>query len=168
MYNEFVIALRSLIRAKSYTFAVVGSLALGLGSTAAIYTAVEGTLFPSVLYHAPEELVRISMTMPKLTSGETGLLRVNFAAYRRAELRTLRDLAGSRSSSANLLVNEQPVQVFAASVTTNFFAALGVSPAIGRGFIEADESGSTEPAVVLGIRFGGPILVRTPMCWVRP
>lgn len=146
MFSEFKSVARSLARSPGYTSTVVLTLALGIGAAAAAYSAVAGSLFPTLPYDKPEELVRIELVnreQPQPTS--PFLLR--FLAYRDAT--SFSGLASTSYDSMNLLLNQEPEGINVGRVTDNFFSVLGVVPALGRVFGPADGRAGTENVVIL-------------------
>jgi predicted permease len=104
----------------------------------------------------------------------------------RTELRTLADVAGYGGVLLTLAEGDEPVEVFAAHVTTNLHQVLGVAPALGRGFTPEDAAPGAEPVTLLShdvwverfgadpgiagraIRLGGEGAVRRTVVGVMP
>lgn len=59
MLDDLRIAARSLRRELGVTAIIVGTLALGIGTTTAIFSVVEAVLIRPLPYHDPENLVRV-------------------------------------------------------------------------------------------------------------
>jgi hypothetical protein len=60
LLRDLRLAVRILLRTKSWTLVVLLSLALGIGANTALFTAVNGLLLQTVRVHEPERLVRFS------------------------------------------------------------------------------------------------------------
>jgi putative ABC transport system permease protein len=58
-------ALRLLAKNRAFTLATVGTLALAIGATTAIFSVVQGVLLQPLPYHEPEQLVRVWEVSPR-------------------------------------------------------------------------------------------------------
>jgi predicted permease len=145
---------RSLLRAPGFATIVIVTLGLGIGANTAIFSVVNAVVFRPLAYRDPASLVMID-TSPQ-TLAESWLT----SAWRDRG-RTLSDFAGFNGpSSATLVTGGESNQVQVAFITWNFLTLLGVVPAAGRDFIEADASPSATPVALLSHdfwiqRFGG-------------
>src|ERR1035438_5079431 len=59
--NDFRFAFRTLFRNPSFTVAAILALALGIGSTTAIFSVVEAVLLKPLPYPQPDRLVSVTM-----------------------------------------------------------------------------------------------------------
>ncbi len=57
--REARVAVRGLLRSPGFTAVVVGTLALGIGGTAAVFTVVNAVLLEPLPYEEPDQLVRL-------------------------------------------------------------------------------------------------------------
>jgi putative ABC transport system permease protein len=149
MFFEFKAILRSLARAPGYSLVVVGTLALGMGAAAAFYSMVAGSLFPTMPFSKPEELVRIELnnrTQAQVQSQAVFLMR--FPAYQGAR-ESFTGVAGATYDTLNLLLNEEPEGLSVSRVTANYFSVLGVAPALGRTFLPDEGKAGSDNAVIL-------------------
>jgi len=152
MIHDFRIAVRSLWRARGMAFGVAGVLGLGIGWAAGIFSITRETIFPSEHYRHERELVRIGIVHPDFPNFEGPLYRGYFAAFRKLKPQAFDGLiAGStRGEPVNLVSDDDPVPVYVAEVTANFFPVLGVDPAMGRNFLPNEETpGESDDAVIL-------------------
>src|SRR3954462_12273311 len=62
MLRQIRISARTLLRATSFSSAVVLTLAVAIGATTAVFSVVRGVLLAPLPFHAPDELVRIFNT----------------------------------------------------------------------------------------------------------
>ena len=176
LLRDLRVAVRVLLRTKSWTLIVLVSLALGIGANTALFTAVNGLLLQTVRVHEPERLVRFNWTgkndMVRSSSdygysGVSGKQNVrstfSFAIYEqfRAANSTLTGLAaGSPMGQLNVIVNGDAQLATGYQATGNYFTVLGVRAALGRVFGEADDTLSVAPVAVISYpywkrRFGG-------------
>ena len=146
-------AVRQAARAPGFTALAVGTLALAIGATTAIFSLVDRVLLRPLPFAAPERLVALqSMAAPQAAGeGRDGFPLVSAANWMdwRAASRTL---AGTALVS---LTHPLPVQqadgaVRVPSVRTSggYFALLGVPMLVGRGYTEAEAQAGEPLAVV--------------------
>lgn len=138
---------RLLVKAPVFALTAVVIIALGIGAPTAIFSVVYGVMLRPLPFHEPDRLVSIWLVHRQGRSFPT--------AADAAELRQLRgvfnDVALVRSANMNLsLVGDgDPQRLQAARVSPNFFAVLGVAPALGRGFATDEDQAGREHVIVL-------------------
>ena len=162
--QDLRIATRGLRREPQFAFAVILTLALGIGANAALFGIIDRLLFRAPpLIVEPDRVAHIYFTRAysgrHLNTSNAG----NYPLF--VELK--RSLAGvlemAAYSSANAPVGEGTDAWSAEGtlVTSGYFPLLGVRPALGRFFVAAeDEPGVADPGIVLSSeiwksRFGG-------------
>ena len=176
LLRDLRVAVRVLLRTKSWTLIVLVSLALGIGANTALFTAVNGLLLQTVRVHEPERLIRFNWTgqndMVRSSSdygysGASATQNVrstfSFAIFEqfRAANTTLIDLAaGSPMGSLNVIVNGDAQLATGYQASGNYFRVIGVAAAQGRVFSEGDDTLNASPVAVISHpywqrRFGG-------------
>lgn len=136
---------RMLRRNPGFTAIVVLVLALGIGANSAIFSVVNAVLLRPLPYQEPARLYQVQEVNPK---GEaTGVSPLDADAFAQSA-RALERVALSNWENATLTGPEGADNVYGAKASQEFFATLGVTPAIGRGF-RADEFQAGAPGVVL-------------------
>ena len=150
-------AARLLIRNPLFTLTAALSLAIGIGATTTIFTVVNGQLLrPAVGVTEPDRLVDVVRTKRR---GGPGIDPVSYPHYLEIRKRatTLNGVYGYQLElrPASFRINEVGAErVYAGAVTTNYFQVLGVAPAAGRTFGQADsEEAGASPIAVLSHRF---------------
>jgi predicted permease len=152
-------ALTRMRRTPGFTAAVVLTVAIGIGATTAIFSIVSAVILRPLPYRDPSRLVMLWTDDPKHAIHEEGVSYPNFADWRR-ENQSFEEMAlVSRNLTATLGGGEDPEPIRAAVVSPTFFDVLGVAPAVGRAFSDA-EANAREKVVVLSHalwlrRFGG-------------
>src|SRR6185369_11205938 len=126
-------AARALARSPGFTAAAAGTLALGIGAAVAIFSLVEASLLRGLPYRAPERLVHLWETSPRGGFGTREHSYPDYLALRDG-LKAFESVAGYTGGDVTIAVGERKERVSASRVTANFFATLGVVPALGRGF----------------------------------
>lgn len=134
---------RALRQSPGFTFVTVATLALGIGASTAIFSAVNPILFAPLPYPGGDRLVAI------LEEGRTS--DTTFAMYltltQRA--RSFDGLSVFRAWQPALTGFDVPQRLEGQRVTAGYFRVLGVSPALGRDFVgEDDRPGRTKIAIV--------------------
>lgn len=147
-------AARTLLRAPGFTLAIVLTLALGIGATTALFSAIDALLLRPLPLHEPERLVEISPTM------ETDLFKgdappFSYPAFQALgeQNQTVQGIAAAAGAKLSFSDDEYAEDVAGLFVTGNYFGLLGVSPARGRTITPADDQrGSPTAGVVLSDR----------------
>jgi predicted permease len=130
-------AFRAVLRAPAFSFAIVASLALGLGAMLAATSLVNTMLFarPSGV-GAPDELTRFSVGFACGPYSCGGLTDTEAIALTARDTGTARIAA---EASADVAVSlDTAASIRAGLVSDNFFDVLGVRPALGRPFASTD------------------------------
>ena len=144
-------ALRLLKLRPGSSAAIVLTLALAIGANGTLFTLVNAALFSPLPVERADRLVNIYTTTPN----GTGYGALSYPDY--ADLAqsggALADTLGYSGLMATLTGEGGSEVVFGELVTANYFSALGVRPAIGRGFlpVEGQERGA-HPVVVISDR----------------
>ena len=154
-------AVRSLVRNPSFTITAVLALGLGIGSTAGVFSLLEGVVLrPLPFLREPARLVTIWDTNRDKGLKHEGISPVTFHDYR-ALTSVFEDAAAWWRPQLNLADDTgDPVRVSAVEASENLFTVLGVQPAVGRGFtIHPDLFGPEQEAIISHrlwqTRFGG-------------
>jgi predicted permease len=152
-------ALRALRRSPGFTMAAVLTLALGIGANTAIFSVVSAMLVEPLPYRDSSRLVFVWSDMTP-----AGYPRAPLSGPELNDLRertTLFDGFGAIwANTAALTGDGDPEQLRVGLVSTNFFDVLGVQPALGRTFGEADETPRGPASILLSWpvfqrRYGG-------------
>ena len=153
--------LRQLRHSPSFTIAAVLTLALGIGATTALFTAVRSVLLKPLPFREPARLLSLHEHSSDDKFPFNTVAGGVFAEWRK-QSRTLSDLAIFNDAENDLsgVAGQLPEKVRSAEVSWNLFTTLGVAPALGRGFTAADDLPAANATLVLswGLwqrRFGG-------------
>jgi putative ABC transport system permease protein len=136
---DLKVALRSLWRRPAFTIAAVLTLTLGIGAAAAVFAIVSGVLLRPLPYRDPSRLVMLWMDEHS-TGGGVSHLPVSSSLFLdiRRDVPAFPLSAAFRSWPYTLSESASPEQVAGVKATPALFATLGVRPAIGRDFADAD------------------------------
>ncbi len=139
LLSDLRYALRMLAKQPAFTAIAVLTLALGIGANTAIFSVVNAVLLRPLPYPQSDRLALIRERTNIFDSGSVSL--PNYLDWRAGQ-RSFTDLALLRRGDANLsgaASDAEAERVGAARVTYNFLSVLGVAPAFGRDFREADD-----------------------------
>ncbi|MEO8027360.1 MAG: ABC transporter permease [Bryobacteraceae bacterium] len=134
-------ALRLLVRAPAVTLPILAALALGIGANTAMFSVIDAVLLRPLVYSDPSHLVLLWEKDANQTIFPVA--GANFLDFR-AESTSFSQMAGWIPQGFVLTGGDRPEQLRGGAVTANFFATLGVKPALGRPFLP-DEDGLLKP-----------------------
>jgi putative ABC transport system permease protein len=130
--------LRSLRKNPGFTAAAVLTLALGIGANTALFSVIDAVLLRPLPFHDPGRLVAVNSVDLRHPSS-TG--EVSYPAFLdwRSQSQAFEAMSVWNPSSFTYTGGDQPESVAGAVVSANLFSMLGVSPAIGRGFVQEED-----------------------------
>jgi predicted permease len=156
------LAARALLRERGLSAAALLSLALGIGGTTALFSAVYGVLLRPLPYPDEDRLVRVYQENPGGRSLGRAHLLSNVALEAWSGGATIEGLAGYRNATYRETrgPRETATRIQGAAVSPALFPLLRASPAAGRFFEAGDAREGAPPVVVLSYRlwqdrFGG-------------
>jgi predicted permease len=157
LWRDLRLAVRNLLRNRSFAIVVVLTLALGIGANTAIFSVVDGAMFRPLSVPDARHLVAIDTA----ASRETRFGNSSWLDWLdlRQRSRSFQELAIFDHVSASLNPAGAASGVAAQfvrglMVSGNFFSTLGVPAGLGRTFLpEEDKVPGRDPVVVLGYGF---------------
>ena len=138
-FKEIKYSFRALLKRPLLTLTVTLTLALGLGANAAIFNLIDRLVLRPYPLEDPDSVVLLSETASNLEFKKEAVSPANFFDWR-AEIRTLDFLSGYVWWDANLVDRGNPERLPGFRITSGFFEALSVKPALGRSFVRDDET----------------------------
>jgi putative ABC transport system permease protein len=131
-------AFRMIVRAPAVTFAVMVTLALGIGLTTAMFSIVHGILLRPLPLPDPDRLV---VVQTRMVDGEieNAVSPPNFMSLGQEESRSFVNLTAVVMNAATLTGGDEARRVSVGLVSASFFDVFHVRPVIGRVF-NADEN----------------------------
>ncbi len=159
--QELRFSLRLFRKNPGFAAVAVLTLGLGIGATTAVFSVLNGILIRPLPYPEPDRLIGIwhSARFQSITSRNVRLSSTMYLTYREHN-RTFEEIGLWRSSSATVTGIGDPEQVRTIVATHETLPAIGVRPAFGRWFSQADDTPGTPETVMLTHgywqrRFGG-------------
>jgi predicted permease len=147
--QDLRIGVRSLLRAPVLTLTTIVTVGLGLGATAAIFSAVDAALLRPLPYSEPENLVRIYTDTPPF---KFRLSTVDYLAFTEQQRRFERH-ATYTDRTVSFNTGDTAELLRARVVSWGFFSVLGIRPIIGRDFREQDGKVGNPPAAIASHEF---------------
>jgi putative ABC transport system permease protein len=138
------IGVRSLMRVPILALTIVVTVGVGIGATAAIFSAIDAALLRPLPYAHPERLVRIYTDAPPF---KWRFSAADYLAFR--EQQTQFEESATYTDGSVIYSDGVSSEVLRARVVSwPFFTVLGIRPAIGRDFAEPDGRPGTPPSVI--------------------
>jgi putative ABC transport system permease protein len=144
-------AWRSLMKRPLMTLTVALTLGLGLGANAAIFNLIDRVVLRPYPLEDPDRAVLFSETGPTELYKKESVSPANFYDWR-ASMTTTEFLSFYAYWDANLVERNQPERLQGDQVTSGFFEALLVRPAMGRTFVRDDETFGRHHVVIISDR----------------
>ncbi len=135
--RQAVAALRS---SPFLTAASVATLGLGIGASTAVFSVADAVLRSPLPVHEPDRLVFV---WPEQNGNRT------MAELAEAEMRSLELVSGLSSWTLTLTGSGEPRELTGLQVSPNYFRLLGVTPLLGRSFLENEDLPGAADVVVL-------------------
>src|SRR5262245_1170986 len=140
-------AFRALRRSPGFSLAVVATLAVGIAGNTAVFTLARATVLRPLPYARAGELVLLdAMRTAERSSNSFTLTRYEML---RDHAESFSAVAVATTDTLALAGAGEPQQVTVGRVSGNFFRTLGVVPALGRLFDEADARPESAGVAVL-------------------
>lgn len=146
MFQDLRFGARTLKKNFGFTLIAVFTLALGIGAGTAIFSAAKPVLFDSLPYPQANRLMMIweGQKDGGRNEGTFGLYR---ALVERS--RSFASLAVMRSWQPTLTGAAEPERLDGQRVSATYFRTLGVPPALGRDFLEAEDQPNGAGVVII-------------------
>ena len=161
--RDLRLGLRVLGRSPGFTVVCILVMALGIGANVALFTVVRGVLLKPLPFHDPDRLVMLyeADLHGDDTAGSDVVSGGMFAEWKKQN-RSYTSLALAQGIRVGLSGSggQLPEKLKSALISWDLLRTLGVQPALGRDFMQADDSPAANGTVLLswGLwkrRFGG-------------
>ncbi len=143
-------AVRQLLKQPLFTLVSAITLALGIGATTAIFSAVNAVLLRSLPYADPE---RIMLLYERWREGNNGGVSVGNYVQWQERNRSFEHLSAFHGVSFNLSGSGEPERLYGAKVTPSFFKTGEMAPLLGRYFLDEEDQPGRDRVVVLSYPF---------------
>lgn len=141
MISNLRLALRSLARSRGFAFIAVLTLAVGIGATTAIFSALQALVIAPFSYPAADRLVHVwSGNHWPLSPADSHDIRTDSTSF---------SAMGVYQPQSFNVGQENAQSVIGVSGTSDVLRAFGVAPMLGRWFEPADEATGAAPVLIL-------------------
>jgi predicted permease len=153
LLRDVAYGLRQLLKSPAFAVVVIGSLALGIGASVAVFSVVRAVLLDPYPYKDADRMIHVQLSQKN--SDRQFLLSVTSTEYPDLLRLPSVDEAFLMDNQMQALTGDTlPVSVAAGFYTPNLFTYMGVPPLLGRQFTAADVTGSNaNPVAVLSYLF---------------
>ena len=147
------VSLRTLRKKPGFALTAVLVLALGLGASTAMFSALDRILFRPLPYADADRLVNLGWTMPLGPRPGQTQTRLYSRGYRQRwkpapePFTAITTIAGAVETCD--ITEQQPERLRCAKVEDNFLETLGVRPALGRAFTPEDDARGAPPVAII-------------------
>jgi putative ABC transport system permease protein len=150
---------RTLLKNPGFAALAVLTLGLGIGANTAIFSVINGVLLKPLPYENGDRLVLIQHQTPLARQQNFGVSITELYDYRQ-QAASFDGLVEFHQMTFDLLRRGEPDRVATGVVSPNFFAVLGITPVLGRSFVDTDADHGSDAVLILGHaywqgKFGG-------------
>jgi putative ABC transport system permease protein len=146
LFRHIRYALRALRRTPGFTATVIVTLALGIGANSAMFSAVNTVLMRSLPYAESGRLVELGESSE--TAGDTPTSFPRLRDWARLTS-TFTAISGHVVEDVSDTTGDVPERISRARVIPGFLTVWGITPALGRGFTEAEHRLGGPPAMLI-------------------
>ncbi|CAN5635589.1 ABC transporter permease [soil metagenome] len=136
--NDLKFAIRQLLKSPGFSLLAVLTLALGIGVNTAIFSLMHDLFLRGLPFNEPARLVRMYGEAKERDLDNLPFSIPRFWHYRDAQ-NVFTEVAADAGTGFIMTGRGEPVQLFGANVTANYFNMLGVQPIKGRDFLPQEE-----------------------------
>lgn len=139
---------RVLLRTPLFTICTIAALAIGIGSTTALFSVVHALLVKPLPYQDADSLVVMWENNLPRSRARNVISPANFLAWRERS-RSFAAMAAFTQNRVTLTGAGEPQELATLVVSANIFDVLGVGPMLGRGFAAGEDLQGAAPVMVL-------------------
>lgn len=130
---------RMMIKDPGFTLVAVGTIALALGANTVVFSVIDGVLLRPLRYQDPDRLVAVFAAWKGRDEFQNPTSPAGYLDWKE-QSQTLERMTAAHPWSATLTGVETPSLVSGLKTTYELFQLLGVSPLLGRTYLDRDES----------------------------
>ena len=148
LLHDLRYGIRMLLKNPGFTFAALITLALGVASSTAIFSVIDGVLLHPLPYPDSDEIMILHPT--QRSTGEAGgaTAPANYLDWA-SQNDVFTQMSASSGAQFSLSDSDQPERVRGTMTTSNVFPLFGVAPVLGRTLLPSDEQLGRNHVVVL-------------------
>jgi predicted permease len=159
LFRDLQHTIRRLWCTPFFTFAVIVTLALGIGANTAIFSILHTVLLKPLPFREPERLIGLWQTAPGVNIKDLNASIADYLTYRQ-HATTFTDVTIWNGRAITVTQFPDPERVNGIQATHRLLPLLGLRPMLGRDFTEKDNENGSPEVVMLSYaywqrRFGG-------------
>jgi putative ABC transport system permease protein len=131
-----------------FTIVALIALILGIASTTAVFSVVDGVLLHPLPYPDSEHILSVSQTVRSTGLSTQDTSPANYLDWA-SQNNVFSHMAASRGGQGNLTEGDRPERVRMTVTTASFFPLFRVNPILGRTLLPTDEKAGNANVVVL-------------------
>lgn len=139
---------RVLLRTPLFTICTIAALAIGIGSTTALFSGVYALLIKPLPYRDADQLTVIWEHDLTRNRPRNVVSPANFLAWK-SRSRSFDNMAAFTQGRVTLTGTGEPQELSTLITTGNIFDVVGVAPVMGRGFAPSDDQPGAPTTIVL-------------------
>lgn len=150
LLKDLRVAARMLVKNPGFTAVAVITLALGIAVNATMFSLVSAILLKRPPGRDPERVAVVSSVNPQgnFMADANPVSPPNYLAWREAN-HVFTELAAADAYRTVNLADGQPEALHSAAVSPNYFRVLGVSPQLGRTFVDGEDQPGHDHVIIL-------------------
>jgi putative ABC transport system permease protein len=142
---------RNLAQARSFAVIAIGSLALGIGGSAAMYSVIHAVILDPFPYRDPHTLLSVNVRGER--GGNGGYYPIDQFIEVAERNRVFESVIASTLSDVTWTGDGEPRRLRGNHCSMNTFDVMGVGPLVGRTTLPSDAADGAEPVAILGYKF---------------
>jgi putative ABC transport system permease protein len=150
LLSDIRFAIRGLRKQPVLTGVAILTLALGIGANTAMFSVINTVLLRPLPYPDPDRLVWMNESGDEVANRM--LSYPNFVDWR-ARNQTFEAMSTYRTWSMTLTGVDQPTNLQAGMVATDYFKVMGIAPVRGRAFTAEDDRPGATPVTIISYAF---------------
>lgn len=141
--KDFGYTLRTLGRSRGFAIVTILTLALGIGGTTAVFSAVDAVLLQPLPYQEPGQLVRIYQAWSGDPEQRSFVTPVHYLAFRErlSSMDGVAAILTYDASGADIGTGDDVRRISLLPTSANYFDVIRVRPELGRSYQAEDENG---------------------------
>ena len=152
LWQDLRFGARNLAKGRTFTAIALGSLALGIGGSTAMYSVIYAVILHPFIYKDAGRLVSVQVRSPEGRGNGSYYAVDQFLEL--AERNTVFEgVIASTWSDVTWTGNGDPQRLRGNHCTMNTFDVMGVAPLLGRETMASDAAEGAEPVTLLGYKF---------------
>jgi putative ABC transport system permease protein len=140
--------IRNLKASPGFTAVAILTLALGIGANTAIFSFVDGVMLKPLPYANADRIMRVLEKPPGTPDARNGISTLNYLDWKNGNT-SFEYMAAQTGGSVTLSGIQEPVLLRGARVSAHYFDIFGVTPVLGRAFLDdEDQLGKNQEAIL--------------------